>query len=551
MEGFYMAYKYQLKNYYASGTLFQEGDINLIDPTNKALSPIGLSQTSENGRLVLRASAHNTVTLDGDASSGGFGLILSQTGNIQVAQLGMDAGLGGRLDLKDTAQGRVFRSAADSNGGYLNINAKGSSTRPTVLKASVSPYGSNKGGNIKTYISASGQPVKLMAELGAGGAGSGTFKIYNAAGTADVVNLTRNFNGGNLTLKESSTTLVEARADAATGGSFVLNINNGYKSADMASSPIGGQFTAYAPRVGTAVLAKMGGVDESSDGLHMWGRVQLYGSGSGYNLQSVDIGLVGPGGSALRDSGSFRLVHQNNNDVLTIQKTGKGSKVQLRNLGNSAVANLFVDDVNSCGRLDLNDGSGLSKVLLKGDSGYMSGAGELYVGGSRVRLSNIPSLTQLTLVGTDFLTVQDANDGLDLKKMTVSDYGQYLAGTGITADGDGKLSVVGLPVGTNNWGSTQVVTVLEGLNYWGGTQSGGEYTANLPDTRTLTVGDTVIIKAPRNAGTYNVNIVPSGTAGNQDEIDFSKSTRKLESDDAAVTLVVTTAALNGGTWILH
>ena len=121
----------------------------------------------------------------------------------------------------------------------------------------------------------------------------------------------------------------------------------------------------------------------------------------------------------------------------------------------------------------------------------------------------------------------DVNDSDLTKKDTIADFITKIAGSGLTAT-NGVLSSDASPTPTDHGDAAG--TLVEGMNF-----SDEVFTAARSWTLPASpdVGDVVTVKAPTNAGTYNLTIVKAGSQ----KIDGVAQDLIIESNNGAVSLV--------------
>jgi len=166
----------------------------------------------------------------------------------------------------------------------------------------------------------------------------------------------------------------------------------------------------------------------------------------------------------------------------------------------------------------------------------LSSSGEIQAAGAAEFNSTLSVNGAITLagasdtaiaVGSDSIYFRDA-DGT-MKRDSVADIVDAMAGTGLTGNGDGTMSLSS--VGTVTGVGDANATLTEGLTY-GSTTLTANRTWTLPASSGLSVGDVVRVKAPDDVDTFYVKITGSGAQ----TVDGGNPLTYLESDAAAVAL---------------
>ena len=228
--------------------------------------------------------------------------------------------------------------------------------------------------------------------------------------------------------------------------------------------------------------------------------------------------------------------------------TGVGTSVR-GDLNVSQIAT-FQDElkIQNSKHLTLNGGS--SHVVLNGVNCLITGSGGISLSGSAYLGSNIVSdgfgqfagkitangvdstiaADAGTLATADSIYFSDADDSAFVKKVSMANMGDYLAGGGLVADGTTGVISLSAYAAPNAVGDADA-TLTSGVN-WGDASLSAVRAWTLPASAGVDIGDRVLVKAPA-CGVHHIRIVPN-TAQN---IDGSTAELNLEADFAAVELV--------------
>ena len=202
--------------------------------------------------------------------------------------------------------------------------------------------------------------------------------------------------------------------------------------------------------------------------------------------------------------------------------------------------------------LTLNGGS--SHIFLNGNNCLISGSGGISLSGSAYLGSNIVSdgfgqfagkitangvdstiaADAGTLATADSIYFSDADDSAFVKKVSMANMGDYLAGGGLVADGTTGVISLSAYAAPNAVGDDDA-TLTSGVN-WGNASLNAVRAWTLPASAGVQIGDRVLVKAPA-CGVHHIRILPN-TSQN---IDGSTAELNLEADFAAVELVYVAA----------
>jgi len=237
------------------------------------------------------------------------------------------------------------------------------------------------------------------------------------------------------------------------------------------------------------------------------------------------------------------------------------TKLAASGVGTQVRGDLTVDEaatfqdsvkIQNSKKLTLNGGS--SHIVLNGVNCLISGSGAIKLSGSATFGGNVVSdgfgqfagkitansvdssiaATATTLASADAMYFTDFSDSGFVKKVTMPNLGDYLAGDGLTYDpATGVLSTTAYAAPNAIGDASETMTA--GVN-WGSSSLGANRTWTLPASANVDVGDRVVVKAP-DVGAFHIKIA----ANTAQQIDGSTDDLLLEADFAAVELLYVAA----------
>jgi len=522
-----MAYKFQLDDAILSGSLAQEGNIDIIDSGVLQLAGSTAIDASKNATLAAVSGSGN-LSIAGTVSTSNAGFTVDADGDAVAKSL--------------TANGLISGSGNFSMAGTLSV------------------------GNAGFTVDADGDAAMKSANLNSGGitnagaiAGASTIA---ASGLANLDGGIEIDNGGNKFTVSTAGAVVAASSIAGTvlsGSStatlFALNVGQGLMtvSAEGATEVasldvVNGGITNAGAIAGVTTISGSGlaqfGQVRSDGGLTMQGTDIISAAKAIANVTSIDasgdltVGTVTMTGFSVDNDGDVigkSLVSTTSISASTSvagQSAAFDGNVSGAVLSGSGIATLF--GLNVAQSLTVSAAGLLTTPAGIVSSGLISGStvdvgADLSVDGHTllqgdIALSGAVDHT-VVLANDSILFVDDATG--KVRKDTFVDYAALLAGAGISAN-NGQLSVQGNTVTQGTDGGT----LAEGYNFFTGTVNA---TTNLPAAPS--VGDVVTIKAGNTTAGQNITVNAQGSH----LIDGDATNIHLESPFAAVTLVYVVA----------
>ena len=362
-----MAYKFQLGNYIASGSLFQKGgDIALSNQNDMSHDTVRLSSKTyaggfAAGQIRLQASGATTIALDAGQSDSDAerGLKLyahagAGPGAIALAQVGSQGGTGSLT--VSNAEGKLVELKGDNSGGTFELGFN-SEDHTTALRASVINSNAQQFGALNTFVSGAGGNkglvrISAIANAWDNGTASGSIALLDQSTSTPLWYTERQHDYAESVWKKGSVSgLLLSVAD---GGGYI-SIKDGVE--------------------GNPVLQHQSMINSGKAS----GQIILSVSGSGYsNKTAVEISAQS------NESGSILIKHADRGGGNALSMTAQGASfatLGIRNATNEVV-NLRSDAGDGAGKLYLYDTSAAEKFYADGSTGNVSGSGTLKIGGT-------------------------------------------------------------------------------------------------------------------------------------------------------------------------
>jgi len=539
-----MAYKFQLGPAVMSGTLEQEGSIDITDSGVLQIAGSTLADASRNLTAAQVSGSGNlliggTVKLDGSADAA------------MVATDGMyfrdaDDGLMKReaaSDVRDLFFSAVSGDATVAAGGALTIANSAVETAmladDAVTPAKMSIFDDALAATDTHILIADGTDYSSFAMSGdATLSNAGVLTIAADAVHGTMLN-TDAADGTTMELSSDSLSVLKVPNALSQGDGIAAFSYDGSGALTVAlSASVGGAGLAYA----SGVLSL--DIDELTAGssLHQTeDHFAFSDNGTEKKISFSDLedaifanvsgdATVAAGG-ALTIADSAVETAMIADDAVTSAKIATGAVVADGIAADAVEAGALNDDVIS-GQTELAQGDmAVADEIMISDGGLLKkiGVNNFFRDGGKM----VPEAA--IAVADDYLLFLDGGDGGDQSKESVADFVAAIAGSGIDAS-NGVLSVGGSQVS----GSGDVnVNLIEGFNFQN-TALSADRTWTLPATGNVDAGSVVRVKAGNLAGNKIV------VARNGATIDGQSVDLELEANGAAVSLMY----VGGGAWQL-
>ena len=540
-----MAYKFQLGPAVMSGSLEQEGSIDITDSGVLQIAGSTLADASRNLTAAQVSGSGNlliggTVKLDGSADAA------------MVAADGMyfrdaDDGLMKReaaSDVRDLFFSVVSGDATVAAGGALTIANSAVETAmiadDAVTPAKIDIFDDALTATDTHILIADGTDYSSFAMSGdATLSNAGVLTIAADAVHGTMLN-TDAADGTTMELSSDSLSVLKVPNALSQGDGIAAFSYDGSGALTVAlSASVGGAGLAYA----SGVLSL--DIDELTAGssLHQTeDHFAFSDNGTEKKITFSDLedaifanvsgdATVAAGG-ALTIANSAVETAMIADDAVTSAKIATGAVVADGIAADAVEAGALNDDVIS-GQTELAQGDmAVADEIMISDGGLLKkiGVNNFFRDGGKM----VPEAA--IAVADDYLLFLDGGDGGDQSKESVADFVAAIAGSGIDAS-NGVLSVGGSQVS----GSGDVnVTLIEGFNYQNAASLSADRTWTLPATGNVDAGSVVRVKA----GNLNGNKIV--VARNSATIDGQSVDLELEANGAAVSLMY----VGGGAWQL-
>jgi len=254
-----------------------------------------------------------------------------------------------------------------------------------------------------------------------------------------------------------------------------------------------------------------------SAGLSLSGAVNLPGD---VKLAAVGVGTSVRGDLNVAEVATFQ-------DELRIQNS---KKLTL----NGGSSHIFLNGVNclitGSGGISLSSSLNMGGNATFGGNVVSDGFGQF---AGKITANGVDSTIAAdagTLATADSIYFSDADDSAFVKKVSMANMGDYLAGGGLVADGTTGVISLSAYAAPNAVGDANA-TLTSGVN-WGNASLSAVRAWTLPASAGVQVGDRVMVKAPA-CGVHHIRILPNTSQ----QIDGSTAELNLEADFAAVELV--------------
>ena len=565
-----MAYKFQIGAAKMSGSLEQEGNVDIADSgvlkiegttvidASRNFSPalLKMPDVTSGKILVADGTSYEEVTVSGDVTIASNGAVTIADDAVEQAMIADDAVGADQLASNAVVEGSIVdnavtlaKMAALTRGSIILGDSSGD---PSALAKGAANTFLQSDGTDLAYVAMSGDATLSAGALTIAddavslakmaGLARGKFIVGDASGDPSALAL--GTSGQFLVSDNDDAIWRSLSGDATLGADGALTIaNDAVEQAMIADDAVGADQLA-SNAVVNASVASGAAIAYSKMESVATGKV-VVGNGLGVGT-IVDIS----GDATLDGSGALTIA----DDAVSLAKMAgiaRGKIIVGDSSGDpSALA------LGSAHQFFQSDGTDAAWVSMSGDVTLTAGVAT--IGANAVEGSMINSnaagdglayssntlaldLNELTAaavdVAADSIAIVDATDSSS-KKESIADLVSAMAGAGLTAT-SGVLSTDGGSV--TDWGLGATATLVEGFNYRSIAALSGNVALTLPGSTAPTVGDVVHVKAPASLGGFDLEI---NTYANQ-TVDGVQAI-ELESGGAAVSMVYITS----GSWAI-